>query len=165
MYQKLVKLNDGIYAFIRVVIMILLSVMSLMVFAGVIFRFAKISLPWVEEFSIYCFSWLTYFGAAVVLRNDGHLGITAFMNSVKNPMVKKIIVIIRYIIILVFVCIVAYYSTTMVKTFWRTGAVSINIPAVKMAYVFFQIPLNYVFYTLFMLEKIWGTLNGKKEVT
>lgn len=164
MYQKLVKLNDGIYAVVRVIIMILLCVMSLMVFAGVIFRFAKISLPWVEEFSIYCFSWLTYFGAAVVLRNDGHLGVTAFMNAVKNPGVKKVIVIIRQLIILVFVCIVVYYSTSMVQRFWQTGAVSINIPTVKMAYVFFQIPLNYAFYALFMIEKIWGTINGQKEV-
>ena len=124
MYQKLVKFNDGIYAVVRVIIMILLCVMSLMVFAGVIFRFAKISLPWVEEFSIYCFSWLTYFGAAVVLRNDGHLGVTAFMNAVKNPGVKKVIVIIRQLIILVFVCIVVYYSTSMVQRFWQTASTS-----------------------------------------
>ena len=164
MYQKLVKINDALYSVIRVIIMVLLCIMSVMVFAGVIFRFGKISLPWVEEFAIYCFSWLTYFGAAVVLRNDGHLGVTAFMNLVKNLKVKKAIVIISQIIVFAFVCIVAYYSASMVGTFFRNGAASINIPAVKMAYVFFQIPLNYIFYALFMVEKIWGTAIGEKEV-
>jgi len=164
MYQKLTKLNDGIYACVRVIVMILLCVMSLMVFGSVFFRFAKISLPWVEEFAIYCFSWLTYFGAVVVLRNDGHLSVTAFLNMVKNPTVKRVIVILSQLIVFGFTCIVVYYATGMVQSFYRTGAVSINIPAVKMAYVFFQIPLNYVFYCLIMIEKIWGTITGKREV-
>lgn len=163
MYLKLTKVNDNIYAFIKVLMMLLLCIMSVMVFSSVFLRFAKVSLPWVEEFSIYCFSWLTYFGAAVVLRNDGHLKVTVLVGSLKNATVKKALNIISQIIVFVFICIIAYYSANMVKMFFENGATSVNIPAVKMGYVFFQIPLNYVVYALFMIEKIWGTAI-KKEV-
>ena len=76
MYNGLVKLNDGIFKVYKVIMMILLALMSIWVFLEVIFREAGVSVPWIEEFTIYAFSWLTYFGAANVLRNDGHLSVT-----------------------------------------------------------------------------------------
>ena len=33
-----------------------------------------------------------------------------------------------------------------------------------MSWIFFQIPLNYVIYILFEIEKIWGVAAGKREV-
>lgn len=161
MYQAFSKFNDRIYAVVRVLMMVLLGIMSLMVFTSVFFRFAKISLPWVEEFSIYCFSWLTYFGAAVVLRNDGHLRVTALIGALKSEKVKLALSLISQIIVFVFICIIAFYSADMVLIFYQNGATSINVPAVKMAYVFFQIPLNYVIYALFTAEKIWGAFVKK----
>ena len=33
-----------------------------------------------------------------------------------------------------------------------------------MGWIFIQIPLNYLVYILFEIEKIWGVIIGKKEV-
>ena len=38
------------------------------------------------------------------------------------------------------------------------------VNSTKMSWIFFQIPLNYVIYILFEIEKIWGVAAGKREV-
>ena len=94
MYSKLVSFNDGLYKVYKVIMMILLAVMSVWVFAAVILRETGTSAPWIEEFTIYAFSWLTYFGAAGVLRDDGHLSVTAVTNMIKNEKAKRAVAII-----------------------------------------------------------------------
>lgn len=165
MYNALVKLNDGITKVYTVIMMILLAIMSIWVFLEVIFREAGVSVPWIEEFTIYAFSWLTYFGAANVLRKDGHLSVTAITGIIekKSPKVRKVLAIICYIIVAVFCCIVCYYSTLMVQKYLKTGSTATNIRWIKMGWIFIQIPINYVVYILFEIEKIWGVIIGKKE--
>ena len=174
MYNSLVKVNDGIFKVYKVVMMILLALMSIWVFTQVLVRESQallkyslgFSTSWLEEFTIYAFSWLTYFGAANVLRNDGHLCVSAITNMVgkKSPKARKVIAVISYIIVAVFCCIVCYYSTNLVLRYLRTGSRSTNVRWIKMGWIFMQIPINYVVYILFEIEKIWGVIIGKREV-
>ena len=164
MYSKLVSFNDGLYKVYKVIMMILLAVMSVWVFAAVILRETGTSAPWSAEFTIYAFSWLTYFGAACVLRDDGHLSVTAVTNMIKNEKAKRAVAIISNLLVLVFCCVVCYYSAQMVMVYHRNGNTATNIRWVKMSYIFFQIPLNYLVYVLLQIEKIWGIANGQKGV-
>lgn len=166
MYNALVKLNDGITKVYTVIMMVLLALMSIWVFLEVVFRETGVSVPWLEEFTIYAFSWLTYFGAANVLRKDGHLCVSAITNIIekKNPKLRKALAIITYIIVAVFCCIVCYYSSLMVLKYLKTGSTTTNVRWFKMGWIFIQIPINYVVYILFEIEKIWGVATGKREV-
>lgn len=166
MYNALVKLNDGITKVYSVIMMVLLALMSIWVFLEVVFREAGVSVPWLEEFTIYAFSWLTYFGAANVLRKDGHLCVTAITGIIekKNPKLRKALAIITYILVAVFCCIVCYYSSLMVLKYLKTGSTTTNVRWFKMGWIFIQIPINYVVYILFEIEKIWGVATGKREV-
>ena len=47
---------------------------------------------------------------------------------------------------------------------WQGGAERDFVNSAKMSWIFFQIPLNYVIYILFEIEKIWGVATGKREV-
>ena len=166
MYNGLVKLNDGIFKVYKVIMMILLALMSIWVFLEVVFRETGVSVPWIEEFTIYAFSWLTYFGAANVLRNDGHLSVTAFTAALnkKNPKARKVVGIIAYLIVLIFCCVVCYYSYGLVVKYLQRGSTTTNVRWFKMGWIFIQIPLNYFMYILFEIEKIWGVIIGKREV-
>ena len=82
----------------------------------------------------------------------------------KNPKARKVLAIITYIIVMAFCCIVCYYSTMMVIKYNNTGSTTTNVRWIKMSWIFFQIPLNYVIYILFEIEKIWGVAAGKREV-
>lgn len=158
MYNALVKLNDGITKVYSVIMMVLLALMSIWVFLEVVFREAGVSVPWLEEFTIYAFSWLTYFGAANVLRKDGHLCVTAITGIIekKNPKLRKALAIVTYILVAVFCCIVCYYSSLMVLKYLKTGSTTTNVRWFKMGWIFIQIPINYVVYILFEIEKIWA---------
>lgn len=164
MYTALTKFNDGIYKVYKILMMVLLGIMTIWVFMDVIFREVAISVPWISEFTIYAFSWLTYFGAACVLRDDGHLSVNALTDRIKNVKFKKALFIICQVIVLVFCCVVAFYSTQMIQKYLQTGVTTTNVRWMKMAWIFIQIPINYVVYVLFEVEKIWGVLNGKREV-
>ena len=47
---------------LRWIVMIMLSVMSVIVFAQVVFRIVHLSIPWSEELSKYLLIWSTFMG-------------------------------------------------------------------------------------------------------
>ena len=52
---------------LRWIVMIMLSVMSVIVFAQVVFRIVHLSIPWSEELSKYLLIWSTFMGAALCI--------------------------------------------------------------------------------------------------
>ncbi len=164
MYQAVTRFNDILYRILKAFIMLLLVVLSSLVFLSVVARFVKISMPWSEELAIYVFSWLTYFGAAVVLRNNGHIGVSAFLNMLKSETLKKTIIVIGQLIILAFACTAAYLASGMVRQFYVNDLRSTNMTGLKMAFVFLQVPVSSIIYAFFMIEKILGTITGKEAV-
>ena len=66
----------------RWLVIIILAAMAMMVFANVALRFlTDESILWVEEVSRYLMIWLTFFGAGLVLRYGGHIGIDTLQDS------------------------------------------------------------------------------------
>jgi tripartite ATP-independent transporter DctM subunit len=73
-----VLLNGVLSAGALVNVAILLS-MIVVVFFGVIARYVFNSgLPWIEEFAIWCFTWLIFLGAALGVATDRHVAMDMF---------------------------------------------------------------------------------------
>lgn len=53
----------------------MLSVMSVVVFAQVVFRMVHASIPWSEEVSKYLLVWCTFLGAALCVRRKSLVGL------------------------------------------------------------------------------------------
>ena len=63
----------------------LLAVMVVIVFANVVLRFVFHSgIAQTEELSRYAFVWLTFIGAVVVLREEGHLGVDSYVQRLSQ---------------------------------------------------------------------------------
>ena len=60
---------------LRWIVMIMLSVMSVVVFAQVVFRIVHLSIPWSEELSKYLLIWSTFMGAALCVRKGSLVGL------------------------------------------------------------------------------------------
>ncbi len=165
MYKTLCKINDFLYFVTKKLIMILLPVMSVLVFSQVIARFLGIPLAWSEELSTFCFSWLTYFGAAVVFRNGEHVAVMSAVDAIKNDKIQKFIIVLGNVFVLIFLWWAAYLSSTLVAQFYRNDLRSINIEFLKMSYVFLQVPVSYFIFGSFTLEKIISILYVPKEDT
>lgn len=72
-----------------------LDVISMLI--QVVGREFGIAPPWTEELSRYLMIWIGLLGAAVIVRESGHLGVDIFVSLVKNPKIKLGIAAISHI--------------------------------------------------------------------
>ncbi len=97
----------------EVLITVTTSVMTVLLFLQILFRFAiNLPLAWTEEVSLYMLVWLCYFGGSLAVRKRRHLRmeiITHFMNDKW----RKIFDIVSNVFFLLFACFVLYYTTKL----------------------------------------------------
>lgn len=68
------RVGDGLYQLLRVCLLMVLSVMTVVGFMQVIFRYVlKIPLPWAEELIRYLFIWMTLLGGGMAVRSKAHI--------------------------------------------------------------------------------------------
>lgn len=93
----------------------LLAVMVVIVFANVVLRFVFHSgIAQTEELSRYAFVWLTFIGAVVVLREEGHLGVDSYVRrlSLRGRMACRVASDLLIVVCCVLFFIGSWYQTT-----------------------------------------------------
>ena len=76
---------------LRFIVIIMLSVMSVVVFAQVLFRIVHLSIPWSEELSKYLLIWSTFLGAAICIRKGSLVGLEFLKNSMSEEKLNLIV--------------------------------------------------------------------------
>lgn len=78
----------GVVRALNALLMLLLATMVVLVFGNVVLRYGFNSgIDVSEELSRFIFVWLTFVGAALVMHEGGHLGVTGFVDRL--PMAGK----------------------------------------------------------------------------
>lgn len=164
MFRALCKVNNILNKILTGFIILLLLVMSGMVFTQVIFRFV-LSKPiaWSEELSTYLFSFLAYFGAAVVLKADGHISVNSFVERLPAGL-QKWVKVFAHCIVLTFLSVVVYMSSGLVAQVLSNGQTLVNIDFLPIGYIFMKIPISYSIMALFTIEKIIRTIKPELDV-
>lgn len=76
------RLENGFFKALEALLVILLAAMVIMVFGNVMMRwFLNDGIQISEEMSRFCFVWLTFIGAVVVMRENAHLGVDALVST------------------------------------------------------------------------------------
>ena len=83
---------------LRFIVIIMLSVMSVVVFAQVLFRIVHLSIPWSEELSKYLLIWSTFLGAAICIRKGSLVGLEFLKNSMSEEKQKILQTILNLIV-------------------------------------------------------------------
>jgi TRAP-type C4-dicarboxylate transport system permease small subunit len=79
------KIIDGIFKVVEMLVFFFFALMVILVFAQVFNRFVtNNTLTWSEELSRYLMIWLTFLGAAIVYREDGHMKVENLVNALKG---------------------------------------------------------------------------------
>ena len=101
---------------LKAVVVIMLSVMSIVVFAQVIFRIMHLSIPWSEELSKYLLIWSTFLGSALCIRRKSLVGLEFFLNSMtkKNQKILKTVLNLIVCAMLLFLIRVGFWSVRQV---------------------------------------------------
>lgn len=119
----------------------MLSVMSVVVFAQVLFRIVHLSIPWSEELSKYLLIWSTFLGAAICIRKGSLVGLEFLKNSMSEEKQKILQTILNLI-----VCAMLLFLINV--GFWAVRRVWFQItPVLKlsMGLMYAAIPVGSVF--------------------
>lgn len=126
---------------LRFIVIIMLSVMSVVVFAQVLFRIVHLSIPWSEEISKYLLIWSTFLGAAICIRKGSLVGLEFLKNSMSEEKQKILQTILNLI-----VCAMLLFLINV--GFWAVRRVWFQItPVLKlsMGLMYAAIPIGSVF--------------------
>ena len=101
------RASDIVHQVTKTVLVIFLSVMTLVVFLQVIFRYVlNLPLFWTEEFARYCLVWASLLGAAVAMKRGQHLAVTFFMERFPPGLHRVLSVVARLSVIVILTVIV-----------------------------------------------------------
>ena len=110
------KFDNLINSILRIIVMIMLSVMSIVVFAQVIFRIVHLSIPWSEELSKYLLIWCTFLGSAMCIRKGSLVGLEFLKNALPQKHQKILQTILNLIVclLLIFLIVIGFWSVKRV---------------------------------------------------
>lgn len=145
-----------------------LSLMSVVVFIQVVFRFViKSSLPWSEELSRYLLVWTAFLGGAYGVRQGAHIGVEAFMLLLPKKAQKAMNIFVM-VASIVLCAVIFKYGMTIVNTQLSKGQLS---PAMRipMGYMYAAIPIGMVLFIIRFVQEIIDAIKNfnndeKKEV-
>lgn len=139
--KMIFKFDRLINTILRIIVMIMLSIMSIVVFAQVIFRIVHLSIPWSEELSKYLLIWCTFLGSAMCIWKGSLVGLEFLKNSLPQKQQKLLQTFLNLIVCLLLIFLI-------VVGFWAVKRVCFQItPVLKqsMGLMYAAIPVGSVF--------------------
>ena len=140
--------KDFINLAFKPVIAILFSLMILITFTQVIFRYLLNSaLPWAGEITIFLFIWVIFLGAAITLSKGLHIGVDIF-TSFLNKKNKNIVLTLTNLLVILFCFLIIVGSAPLIVDNFTQRSPALEI---RLSYVYAVIPIS-------MTSMIWITI-------
>jgi len=152
-FLKVDKVIDAIqeYAsFIFFFIMVLVGGIS--VFSRFVFN---LSITWAEEAIRFSCIWLTWVGAALTVRKDGHVSIDIFVSMIKNDKFRAIYYCVSRVIGIIFLIILLPASIELVM---KTGMSKAAAIPIKWSWIYLAVPVGIV-------NMLWSYISALPKYT
>lgn len=105
------NLLQKINSLVEYIVCALLTVMVIVVFLQVIFRFVlHSSLPWSEELSRYLMVWIVFLGAGIGIMKKSHIGVEALVILLPDKLQKWTAVLVNALCCVFFAFMIQYGS-------------------------------------------------------
>ncbi|WP_370314030.1 TRAP transporter small permease [Sagittula sp.] len=146
------KLIDGFFRLLEVLLVLLLAGMTIMVFANVVLRYGFGSgIDVSEELSRFFFVWLIFLGAIVAMRHNMHMGFDLVVTTVRPPVRRALLTLANGLVLAV--CVMVFVGT--VQQF-HVNATNIA-PVTRMSMI-------WVFGVLIPMSALIGLMAGLRMV-
>jgi TRAP-type C4-dicarboxylate transport system permease small subunit len=140
--------RDFINLAFKPIIAILFSLMIVITFTQVIFRYLLNSaLPWAGEITIFLFIWVIFLGAAITLSKGLHIGVDIF-TSFLNKKNKNIVLTLTNLLVILFCFLIIVGSAPLIVDNFTQRSPALEI---RISYVYAVIPIS-------MTSMIWITI-------
>ncbi|MDO5091554.1 MAG: TRAP transporter small permease subunit [Cardiobacteriaceae bacterium] len=94
---------------------LLLTSLTLLVFAETLLRFSGTSALWLEEAIQWNAGWFVLFGASYGVRTGAHIGLTLLTSAIKHPLAKRGMALVALVICIAYCAIFLYSSWEYVR--------------------------------------------------
>jgi len=152
------KLNNALVAFLQVILVVVFAILVVDVIWGVASRYILGNqASWSEELARLMMVWLALLGAALVCREDKHLGLDVIVRSWPADVQRLGRLVVNLGILAFAAGIMAWGGFQLVSDRFASGQ---TLPALGIAKAWFYLalPVSGVLTTLFMVESLWATL-------
>jgi TRAP-type C4-dicarboxylate transport system permease small subunit len=148
------RLARHLAALERILISALMAAITILTLAQVFWRYVlELPLQWSEEIARYCFVWVTFLGAAALMRlHDGHPAIDALYLAVGPTMQRAMDVVSRAVVIMGTLAI-AVGGFRMVQLQWNQLSPSVEVPMAWIYLSMFVGPLIGVFWVVWVARR------------
>ncbi|MCI8949452.1 MAG: TRAP transporter small permease [Lachnospiraceae bacterium] len=160
MMTKAVKALDKLLnTLISCTAVAMLAVMSVVVFAQVVFRLVHASIPWSEEVSKYLLVWCTFLGAALCVRRKSLVGLELLSMLIPKKLNRhlQLFVYLLSVIILGVITVVGIRTLPMI---WRQSTPVLKI---SMGLVYAAIPVGSILMLVNTLIVAYYHIAGEEE--
>jgi len=131
----------------------LMAAIVLLTLAQVFFRYVlDRPLEWSEELARYCFVWLTFVGAATLLRRrDSHPAVDSIHSHIA-PGAQRFIQVTARVLVIVCSLAIATGAFRLIYLQWRQLSPAVELPMVAVYACLFVAPLLGVFWVLWTMR-------------
>jgi len=155
--EKILTGIDWINDKATLIILVLLNlIVALQVFSRYVLNH---SLFWSEELARYLFIWLVFLSAAMVLRQDRHIQVSAMVDRLPASM-KRVVIILGDILMLAFVLVVFVEGIRLANMVRTVLTAAMEIP---WSFVYLGIILGMGLMLLALLGSLWARFTGRRE--
>jgi TRAP-type C4-dicarboxylate transport system permease small subunit len=136
---------------------ILLTILVVAISAAVLFRYVfNAPLPWPEELSRYVFVWLTFMGASLATKRQGHI-VVDFLGPFLPRRSRLWIVLTMHSVVMCFLVAFVIYGAQTVERMWVATSPALSI---RLGYVYLAIPLGSALMIIHMVRQIPATVRA-----
>jgi TRAP-type C4-dicarboxylate transport system permease small subunit len=126
-------------------------VMTVLYFIQIAARYLfNTGISWSEELVVFLMVWLTYLGATVLAKEDGHISMTILEDVF--PASKKFLNFLKYVAMIVYCALVSWFSVSALQVAKLQVSTAMQIP---MNIIYLAIPLSMILMILHILIRIY----------
>ncbi|HUZ18891.1 MAG TPA: TRAP transporter small permease, partial [Spirochaetia bacterium] len=120
----------------------------------------KIPASWTESLAQYSFIFLVFIGSAAVMRDEGHITITFFVDRL-SPLLQKLLRIVGRLLILSFVVMFSLGALQATKLNWGTSLPTVSW--MRISYMYMVLFASGVIMTFYLLLNLYEDIFGRKR--
>ncbi len=117
------------------------------------------SIAWGGEACQTLLVWMTFIGSSLALLADEHMEINLVLDRVRSPGARKLLLLARELVILVFICAGAAGGIGLVERTWSMTTTTLQIPA---GVLYLAFPLGCALMVPVVLRNIYKLFAGKE---
>lgn len=157
------RLNQSTVWLLKLLLVILFTLLTLDVLWGVASRYLLGGqASWSEEVARLLMVWLGLLGAALVARENKHLGMDTLARSL-SPGAARVAAIISQMVILLFsACIMAWGGFELVSERFARGQLLPSL-GISKGWFYLALPISGVLISLYAVEALWAILQSESR--